>query len=117
MLTSVAAGGALDAVITPRAYGQEVTQMAYTGFPSTGGDVVSGIWQLYTGTDGSAWSLSAVTPDHVSLSNGSWQGYALDSIVSGTDTPTSPLPEPGTLGLLAAGTVTLVAARRRRRRA
>jgi hypothetical protein len=93
----------------------EVNEVSYGTFLNVGASLSEGFWQMFSSGDGRTWGdYLPVAPSSWNLGNGAWNGYALSGIT--TDTPTSPLPEPGAAALLGIGACVLAGWRRFRGR-
>lgn len=112
MLQALTAAGALDVTYTD--YGMDlgigINTLSYGEYVVVNDWLVTylGFW---TSEDGEVWSPSDWGVSFRPLTDGAWDGWSLELVETGwpprSEPQTPVIPEPGTLGLLAAGVLML----------
>jgi hypothetical protein len=121
MVDAVAAAGALDAGYQDFGWGLFLNTLSYGG-QTMGSAGYPTDWLAYwISGDGLQWTESQVGASSRSLTDGAWDGWARQFEAQNwpsppSESPLTPVPEPGAVGLFAAGAALLAARLRRRAR-
>ena len=110
MVRDVAAAGGLDFTYTDwGAFGLAVDTISYNGNSMGTGGYPADYVYYYLSNDGLNWSESPAGASSTGLESGNWNGWAQQSVgyPGPYSAPVTPVPEPASAGLLAAGAAVL----------
>lgn len=116
MISAIADAGSLDMTsVYYDGVGNFVSTISYGGQTMGAAGWPTDWIGYFVSTDGQAWSDPGVGAEARTLAGGDWDGWALQtsSAWPPANTPTTPVPEPGTLALCAMGGAVLAWRRRR----